>query len=251
MRALLVLLPATALLACLVVLIPTARADVEEAKALVERLQELRKAEDVGGLTAAIGQVPDVYKGIEDKSTRGKLRAELGKILRDKDMGDARLAAVTALVALEDPKLAWKELSKAMPDRKIEEAQPLDLAIVKAAGALAQSRAIKPLLELAEKAKDNKLAAAAIEALGNFGSLTSQRVTVLEELMSIAIKTRPGQSTTVQISQEARERWAMLGPVIVKAMNELTGQRVVSFEDWELLYRDNKRNLRALFIAGD
>ncbi len=48
-----------------------------------------------------------------------------------------------------DPKAAWKEMSKGMPRPKVEKAAALDLAVVKAAGQLAQKGCAKTLLDLA------------------------------------------------------------------------------------------------------
>lgn len=221
--------------------------DEDPAAALLTQLDELRKAEDASGLATAVAKVPEVYKGTENSGVRSKLRGELGKIVKDDDLGAARVAAVDALVALEDPKAVWKELSKSLPDRKTEEASELDLAVVRAAGKLAQSRAVKPLLELAAKAKDNKVAAEAAEALGGFRE-DKGRVKILEELISIGKRTRPGRSTDKGASQEAIERWGVVGVGIIKGLNGLTGRKETTFETWEELYDQYKKTPKDLFV---
>ena len=66
-----------------------------------------------------------MYKGSEDKALRGKLVGELGKVLKNKKLGDARFEALDALLELEDPKPAWKHISKQMPHpKKVEEGSP-------------------------------------------------------------------------------------------------------------------------------
>ena len=243
----LTLLPVVLLLALGV---PPAGAEdeVDPGKALLEQIQTLRKAEDGGALAEAVAKVPGIYKDSEDKSLKGKLRGELGKIVKDDDLGPARKAAVEALVALEDPKAAWKELRKSMPDRKAEEVSELDLAVVRAAGVLAQSRAQKPLIELAYKAKDAGLASAACEALGGYKDDKRGRVKLLEELITIGRRTRPGRSTENNVSPEAQERWGKVAQGVIKGLNGLTGRQVSTFEDWESLWDDYKKRPKDLFV---
>ena len=145
------------------ILAPAARAEgADDVTALVTDLVAATKARDGAGASNAFKKVAAAYNGCEDKALRGKLLAAVGKALKSKHLGDARLDAVEALVSVEDGKAAWKVLSKAMPNpKKVDEATDLQLAVTAAAGKLAQSRALKPLIEIAAKAKDDKLAAAA------------------------------------------------------------------------------------------
>jgi len=221
--------------------------EVDPAKALLEQLTALRKAEDADGLAKAVAEVPEIYKASADKSLKGKLCGELGKTVKDKDLGAARLAAVDALVALEDPKAAWKAMGKMLPGPKVEEASELQLAVVQAGGKLAQSKAVKPLIELGFKAKDAKVAAAACEALGGYKD-DKRRVMILEELITIGRRTRPGQSTEKATSTEARERWQAVAPGVVSGLNRISGRSIASFEDWESLYDDYKKRPKELFV---
>jgi hypothetical protein len=222
--------------------------EVDPAATLLDQIVALRKSEDTGGLAKAVAGVPEVYLASEDKSLKGKIRSELGKIVKDDDLGAARMAAVEALTALDDPKGAWKELAKALPGPKVEEAAEVDLAVVHAAGKLAQSRAVKPLTDLAYKAKDIRVAAAAAEALGGFREDKRGRVKILEELISVGRRTRPGQSTDKATSTEAYDRWAAVGPGVVKGLNALSGRSLNSFEDWEAMWEDHKKRPKGIFV---
>jgi len=222
--------------------------DENPVTALIAEMEQLRKAEDASGLATAVAKVPELYKGTEDSGARSKLRGELGKVVKDDDLGAARIAAVDALVALEDPKAAWGEMAKALPGPKVEEANELELAVVVAAGKLSQSKAVKPLLELSAKAKDNKVAAAAAEALGGYREDKKERIKILEELISIGKRTRPGQSTSKGASQTAQERWGIVGPGIIKGLNGLTGRQETTFEAWETLYDQYKKTPKDLFV---
>lgn len=243
------LLLLSAVLALSVLAAPAlAEDEVDPGKALLKQLMTLRKAEDAAGLAKAAATVPEVYKASADKSLRGKLLGELGKVVKDDDLGAARLAAVDAIVAVEDPKAAWKTLARNLPGPKVEEASEVDLAVVRAAGTLAQSRALKPLLELAAKAKQAEVAAAAAKALGGFNGDKRGRVKLLDELISIGKRTRPGRSTEKAVSEEAQKRWETVRPSLVAGLNKLTGRDEGSFEDWEALWDEYKKRPKQLFV---
>lgn len=238
-----------AVVAATLLLLSTAATHAEEdaGKALIERLKTLQRAGDDGELATAIDEVAAVYKSEGAAPVQAKLRGALGKIAKDKKLGSARAAAVRALTELDDPKNAWKELSKLVPDAKVAEASDLDLEVVRAAGRLAQPKAAKPLLELVKKGKDPKLAAASARALGGFGADLKGRVKILEDLVSLGKRLRPGQSTDKAAGSAATERWAAVGPAIAEGLNELTGRSLKDFESWEALVDENKRNLKSLF----
>lgn len=237
--------------AAFLLVVPAAAEETDEAQAMVTRLAGLRKAEDVSGLMEALGQTPDIYKSTENAGLRSKLRHEMGKVLKDESHGDARMAAVEALVALDDPKGAWKEMSKEMPSPKAEKAAALDLAVVKAAGQLAQKGSVRTLLDLAAKAKDIKLARAAAEALGGFHKDKRNRLKILEELLSLGQRVRPGTAPGKTVSKEAQERWEAVGHGILVGLNSLTAQKMRSFEDWEALYKESRKHPEDLFLQED
>lgn len=222
----------------------------EEALALAEQIDELRKDEKAAEAAEAAARVPDLYKleTLKDKGAKKKLLDALGDLAKEDDIGmDARVAGVEALIALEDPKPAWKELSRLMPSDDVEEASDFDVLIVKAAGDLAQSRAIKDLEELLGKAKDSRLAKQAAISLGGFGADTRNRTKILDEMISLGRRIRPGRSMDKNVSQVAIDRWAAIEPGIVEGLNRLTNREIKNFEEWELLYEDNKRRLKDLF----
>jgi hypothetical protein len=218
-----------------------------EAAALAQKIADLRKAEDTGALEAAVKEVPAVHKAATDPAEKGLLEDALGKVLKDKKAASARSASAEALAQLEDKKAAWKQLSGSLPDRKVEEHTELDLAILKAAGAIADDRAIDPLLELAAKAKAVAIAREATDALGGFGQSKKRRVGVLEELVSLGVRTKPSSGAGKAASPAAEERWKEVGPAIIRALNKLTGQNYQQFDDWYDIYKQNEKSLGKLF----
>lgn len=222
--------------------------DAEAVKALLAELQAATKAKDDSALSTAVAKVPALFNAGEDKALRGKLASALGKVLKAKGLDAAQTATLTALVELDDKKLAWKQMSKVMPNpKKVEEATEFQIAVVSAAGALGQKSALAPLLEIAAKAKDDKLAAASARSLGGFKEDPKLRVTAFEELISIGLRTRPGRSTSKQVSPEAQARWQDVGAGIVEALNALTGRTERDFETYEELYKDHKSKLDEIF----
>lgn len=236
----------------LALLAPAARAaDAEEAKALADAIEAQRKAKDPGGMMIEMEKVPPVFNEIEDKSARGKLLGAVGKIARDRKAGEARATAVVVLSQLNDPKGAWKQLSKLLPSHKVKEATKLDLAVVKAAGDLAPDRAKKPLLELLGKAKDAKLSAEAALALGGYRKDERGRVKILEEMIDTGKRIRPGNSKDQNASAEAIARWTEIGGALAKGLNRLTGQELGTFEEWEVIYKENKRRPQEIFLPDE
>ena len=222
--------------------------DLESAKAVLVELEAAVKAKDEAGVSAAAGKVPAQFNGIEDKAMRGKLAGGLAKALKSKHVAGAHADVLAAVFALGDPKLAWKSVSKFMPNaKKTEEATEFQIAVVSGVGALAQKSAIAPLLELVSKAKDNKLAAAAAVSLGGYKDDVKNRVKIYVELVDIGLRIRPGRSTSKTVSPEAQARWMDVGAGIITALNTLTGRSEKDFEAHEELYKANKKKPKAIF----
>lgn len=233
-------------------LIWCAPARAEEPKAVAGEIAAARKSKDDAATSAAVKKAADAYNATEDKAAKSALLGELGKVIKDKKMSEARLAAVATLVEIGDSKPCWKQLSRFMPNpKKTETASDLQLAVIAAAGSLASPSAIKPLTELAYKAKDNKAAGAAAFALGGYGKDKKSRVRLLVELIDIGLRTRPGRSTTKAVSPEAQQRWQVVGQGVVGGLNRLTGAEHSSFEEWESIFKDNKKKPGVLFNDDD
>ena len=224
----------------------------EEVTALVAELAAATKARDGAAAATAFKKVAAAYKGCDDKAQRGKLLAGVAKAMKSKHLGDSRTHAVVALLSIDDAKAAWKVLSKAMPNpKKVDEATELQLAVTAAAGKLAQSRAIKPLIEIANKAKDTKLAAVGALALGGYREDKKNRVMVLEELIRIGKRARPGQIPGHTVSAEIRARWQTVSSAIVTALNALTNQDFSNFEEWVEAHKADKKKPAVLFVEQD
>lgn len=242
---------ASLLAALLAALAPALRAEepASEVKAFVDKIEELRKAADESGLKGELKKAVDLHNGLTDPAAKSAVQDAIGKVLKDKKSGDARIAATVSLAALNDHKGAWKHLKAVLPDKKLEAAEPIDLAVLDAVGKVADEGAIPPLLELAESAKDKAIARDAAQALAGFTGAGKKRVVILEGLMSIAVKIKPSAGTK-GVSQEAQARWSDVGNAIGKTFNVLTGRNIATWEEIEVLWKDNKKTPAKLFSDG-
>ena len=227
--------------------VPAAAELAEDSKALIAKISEQRKAKDTSALGASFKEAIDFHNRLDDKSLKGKLRAEIGKVAKDKKCGDARIDAVNTLAQMDDPKGAWKEIKKVMPGPKVEEPSDLEMAAIEAAAKLAPKGAAKQLLDLGSKAKSDKVAAGAVRALGGYREHRKLRVSILVELMDIGKKTRPGVSTSKNVSPVAIARWQEVGSALIGSLNMLTGRQEKSFEDWEAAFKASKKKPANLF----
>jgi hypothetical protein len=238
-------------LALLLVLAPAAFAEepAAEVKALADKIEEVRKAGDVSAMRAEVKKAAEMHNGLEDAAARGDLQDAIGKVLKDKKASDARLAAADALGTLNDHKGAWKQLKSAMPDVKAETAEPLDLAVLKAVGTVADEGAIDQLLELALKAKDRGIARDAAGALAGYtGASKAKKVKILEGLFEIGQRIKPsgGGGSGKAVSPEASARWQEVAPALGKSLNAITARNIGTWEEWEVLFKDNKKTLAKL-----
>jgi hypothetical protein len=230
---------------------PHAEAREESAAiTLVKRLGTLRKAANAAALVEAVADAPSAHDRTSNASDQAKLRKELGKIAKQRDLGPARKAAIEALAALGAPKEAWKEVSKLLPAAKTEEATDADLAAVRAAGKLAQEKAAKPLLDLVAKAKDARLAAAAAKALGGFRAAPKKRLGVLKDLVKTGTRLEVADDATEADDPKAK-RWRQVGPAIVEGLNLLTGRMLDTMESWRALLEEHRKDLTQVFTDED
>ena len=104
------------------------------------------------------------------------------------------------------------------------------------------------LLDFVMKATDNRLARAAAVALAGFRDDRRNRLKVLEGLLSLGKRLRPGVAPNKTVSPVAQKRWEVVGSGIVVGMNGLTRRTLASFEDWEELYKEFRRTPKDLFL---
>ncbi len=218
---------------------------LESAKTLVAEMAASRKAKDTTALEAQAKKAVAAHNGITDKGLRGKLQKELGSILKSKHLAAAHGASIAALGELNDSKGAYKQLRKHMPGPKTEAATDQQKAVLAAVDKLAPDGALKDLFELAEKAKDYEAGGLAIAALGSFKS-SKKRVTVVETLIKLMQRFEPPRGQ--QAGVETEKRWKALAEPLIRALNEITGQRIGDPAEWHDFWKANKKKPAGLFV---
>jgi hypothetical protein len=149
---------------------------------------------------------------------------------------------------------AWKHYGSLLRSPIDKSLSPIQSQAMDVTRVLQPEGAIQPLLKIMRKSKNLSAAAKALRTLGAFKG-SKQRAKILDELISVTIKERPGvrgRDNTVwygprQTGEQARNRWQALAAPMVAAANELTGQDLRSPEAWFQVWRDNRRNLGGLF----
>ncbi len=221
-------------------------------KALLAEIDKARKDKERTGLEDAVRRVPDVHNGLEKAPLKKKLRAALGKVLKDAKAGNAATAAAEALGRLDDPKGAYAELVKAFPQPKDKDASPLQLEALRATAALAPDSAIPVLVKLMQKAKAPAAAKEAIVALGRYGA-SKKRADVLNELLDTMSRLYAAAESAGRNPKggSGGAPWKALGGALVASANGLTGQTFPGGKEWVEAYKANKKKLSALFKDAD
>ena len=133
------------------------------------------------------------------------------------------------------------------------------LEAIDAAGQIAHSSLVRPLVVVVDKSKNNAAAAKALRALGKFRDCKRQRCKILTDLMKSLRPDMPGRAAPGKENESTGQyipgksgspgtsRWGSLSPVLVEAFNELTGQHIMSAEDWFQYVMDNRQSLQSIF----
>jgi len=228
---------------------PVEEARVAEAENLIARMAEFREARKKADLERAFARLPKVHNELKTAGVRTRLQKALAGVMGDDTLGGTRCLAADTLGRLNDPKGAWKALKPFLPAVKVEAVGPLPLRVIQAVGALAPDAALPSLGKLMEKAKDANVSRYAIGALGKYG-WSKRRESVLRDLLDFLRKLRPGKGDPRNVrgvGRAARERYEFLRLSLVAALNELTGQKYDSAEQWLVAHKEHKKSLAKLF----
>ncbi len=218
------------------------------AQTLIAKLEAAKVARDNAAWTAALAEVGGLW-GACDEANKKALATAVGHALKAKDEG-VQIAAIQAFVSTKDGEAAWKGgLKGALPDAKTEAAAVPELRALEALKDLHPDGAVQPLLALFEKAKDPKVSAAALGALGGY-ERSKQRVAILEALIKNLRLAMPsaGGGQSGKNAAPPTPRWTEMEPHVLPTLNGLTAQKVGDLAAWLLLYEENKKKPAALFL---
>ena len=225
---------------------------IGEANTFLEHLATLQEAKRKDELAVALVKAVQIHNGLKTDAVRAHLQQGVGNLLGDEALGAVRMKAADALGKFNDPDGAYAQLRPHLPPTKDPTVGPFPLRVVQAVGALAPDAALATLTKLMEKGKDANASRYAIQALGKYG-WSKQRAKVLGSLAAFLKKLRPGGLDPRKGKaggEAARERYDFLRVTLVTALNELTGRKLETPEQWLDLVKENKRTLEKLFIAA-
>jgi hypothetical protein len=217
------------------------------ADAALARLSAAQEAKDVGGLQSALAGAASAHNAVQDPERRRRLAARIGAALQEESLGDARDAALGALLALDDPAAAFRQMQPHLPTAEsTAELSPFQRTLLLALGERALEPALEPLKALATRARDPEARSLAIQALGGYGG-SPRRAGVLDLLLtSLAGPDRRGIG-------RPSWTWATLShatfPAVLAALERLTGRKGVEPGRWIAAMKRNPKSLEAVFDA--
>jgi hypothetical protein len=219
------------------------------AKSFLETFEGFHAAGDRKKLDVALVKIVKIHNELQTDSVRAKLQKAAGALLDDEALGATRMKAADALGRFNDPAGVWKQLRPHLPSVKEEACGPFPLRVVQAVGAVAPDAAVAALTKLMEKAKDPNVSRYAIQALGKYG-WSKRRAKILGTLVAHTSKLRPGgtKGKARGSGEAARQLYAFLRETLVAAMNEITGRKVETPEQWLALYKEHKKKIEKLFL---
>ena len=227
---------------------PGAPAHAEQTTDVSSRILAGLKSKEEGALTEAIAESVEAHNSTDDKATRKKIQAALGKALKNKKGGLSRARAATALGQLNDPEGAWKQLAKTLPSPKENSASALHTEVLKAVAKLTPEKAVAPLLKLASKVKSPALLAEAATTLGAYGA-SKQRTKILGALLDVLQRRWEAAEAASRNPKggNAGDAWRIVGEPLVAALNALTGQNLTDAQAWLAARKEHKKKLDGLF----
>ncbi len=242
---------------------------MEKVSAHEDQIDDHAKADQVPALQKDMELAVALYKeaaGHPDvKAAREHLVKAVGLLLKRERDADVRKAGLKALGDMGHPDGARYVKSFIEPVKKQDdEVDPWLSTAIDAAGAIGDDSLVLPLLKVVEDSENFRIAALAAQALGKFRHASWRlRKKIVEDLVGTLVKDKPGRArpgkddpNTGQYIPPASgssgtDRWGQLSGVIPTALNELTGQHLTRWDDWNLMVRDHKHDLKVLFIDQD
>lgn len=235
-------------------LVSTARAEdppaVLDAPTLLERLQAARRAGEVRAIEQLVKAAAEAHNRCRSASTRTRLRAQLGELVRDESAGGNRLHAVDALARLDDAQNAWRELRRSVPDPAADTVDATGRRVLRALGLLAYDPSLDPLRRMAREGRDPEAVALSVEAIGRF-RFSRYRADLLGDLFAVGQDTASSPQRGTARDDATRQSWLRVVSEVVKAMDHLTGRRVGTLERWSVLLDQYRGRYEKLFEEDD
>lgn len=196
------------------------------------------------------------------KKARKRLVKLVGNLCRKIKKDEVRKPALTTLGKMRHGDCA-KYVKSYLKVTKGSKLPPLILPAIEVAGILGDESLVQPLLKLVNDSKNLNVASRAVTALGEFRDVSFKyRKLILQDLTKTLMKdlpTRPSRGKEIgagvyipgKSGKAGSSRYQTLGRLIPDALNKLTGQELQSIEEWMIVVKDQKRDLRGLFVERE
>jgi hypothetical protein len=224
--------------------VPDKRDDIKElCKKFEGHLKE--KGKEDGDAIPVLDKLLQEFPGCGPKDRASIVKSlERGFGLKRKDNVDGtkenRVSIAAAVCLSKMAPESVKVLTKLCNDKKVEEDSDVHRRVILSLGQTEDPLAVDTLLKLSS-AKEPKIQGAAIEALGQFAEIDQkERKTICEQLIKtiLPIKTIVDSDTEDLVT---RERYDVIGPPTITALQNLTGQNIRDFAEWNQWWNKNKR----------
>lgn len=168
----------------------------------------------------------------------GCLKVKRGEI--EEGLPDDRLYRAAAVALGRMAPESVKVLLASLDSKILEDLDKAMREVVLSLGKTKSAEGVKPLIDLLQH-KDAWMQAATAEALGMYGLAEEKtRKTIFEAILKVMM----GQKNKVDTEPnniEARERWDAIGPPMIQALTNLTGQDIRDPQEWQRFWNKNKK----------
>jgi hypothetical protein len=241
----------------------TAPADEVMAKVveLETAVAQHKKDKDEGALARDLDAIAALHKDATSvEKHEARLNALIGTVLAGAKSDGLEKAVIRTVGDVGD-EANFRVIRKYLIQPDPKTAPPLMNDAIEAAGKLKAPGAVDLLLKIVDDSKAFAPAAAAMRALGHYGSEKRVRGKILAAMVDSVRRSIPGgrgmskggssddgdSGGSTKGGGADASRWGTLAPAFVEAANQLTGKTASSPEDWFSLYDRYKNRLDDLF----
>jgi HEAT repeat protein len=218
-----------------------------EVKALIDELDKeikergKRDEEAIAVIDKLLGEFEQ--SGPKDRVAIANAMGDCLKVKRaeiEEDVPDERLYRAAAVALGRMAPECVKVLLANLDSKILEDLAKAMREVVLSLGKTKSPEAVKPLIDLLPH-KDSWMQAATAEALGMYGLADEKtRKAIFEAILKVMM----GQKNKVDTDPndiEARERWDVIGPPMIQALSNLTGQDIRDPQEWQRFWNKNKK----------
>jgi len=217
---------------------------------LLSDLSVANAAKDTLKIASLTGPIAEAGKTSKDQAALDALATELHTSLKLCKGNWGTLGKIVDALGELHSKKALSALKRIAYKKKAKngDEETLQAKAIDAVAKLRDTRQIKPLGELTKNSKLT-IAKAAYKAFRHYGTKKGRVRKGIAELLIKRIEMEypsSGGQRNTNISQEKRQRWGQVSPVIVASLQAICRQPTINdIDNWREWWKENKKNPRA------